>query len=77
LSEESLHHAVRTLLHQHAEHWGRDPQDLVQVSALAHAAIEVLLACGLAQPGVAGGVRPSPLAARFRSPSLRIAGAPA
>jgi uncharacterized protein (TIGR02678 family) len=77
LSAESLRDAVRALLREHAEHWGRDPQDPAQVSALADAAVDVLLACGLARPGIAGGLRPSPLAARFRSPALRHAGAKA
>jgi uncharacterized protein (TIGR02678 family) len=76
LSGEAVRDAVHGLVSEHGGHWGRDADDPAQVSALSHAAVEVLLACGLASRSALGGLRPSPLAARFRTPALRAAGAP-
>lgn len=75
LSAEAVRDAVHSLIREHGAHWGRDADDPVQVTALAQAATEVLLACGLAVRTELGGLRPTPLAARFRSPLLRTAGA--
>jgi uncharacterized protein (TIGR02678 family) len=74
LSPEPLRDAVLDLTTEHGHHWGRDPHDPRQVSALADSAIEVLVACELARRSDAGGLTPTPLAARFRSPALRTAG---
>lgn len=74
LSAESLRDAVRALVRKYAEHWGRDPEDPAQVSAMADSAVDVLVACGLAHPGIAGGLRPTPLSARFRAPALHTSG---
>ncbi|MGA2009794.1 MAG: TIGR02678 family protein [Solirubrobacteraceae bacterium] len=71
ISGEALRDAVYALVADHGHHWGRDAGDPVQVTALTDAATEVLLACGLARRGELGGVRPTPLAARFRAPELR------
>jgi uncharacterized protein (TIGR02678 family) len=75
LSAEAVRDAAHALVRQHGEHWSRDAEDPAQVSALAQAAAEVLLACGLASRTDLGGLRPSPLAARFRQPVVRRAGA--
>lgn len=74
LSAEALRHAIHELVTQHGRHWSRDAADPAQIGALTEAAIEVLLACGLALRTEAGGLRPSPLAARFRSPVVRTPG---
>jgi uncharacterized protein (TIGR02678 family) len=74
LSDEAVRDAVSALVSEHGAHWGRDADDPAQVTALAQAASEVLLACGLAARTDLGGLRPSPLAARFRSPVVRTAG---
>lgn len=74
LSTEALRDVVLQLVSEHGNHWGRDANDPAQTAALTEQAIEVLLACGLARRGEAGGLRPSPLAGRFRSPTLRMAG---
>ena len=71
LSPEAVRDAVVALVTEHGAHWGRDAEDPVQVSALTDAATDVLLACDLACRTDAGGLRPSPLAARFRSPVVR------
>lgn len=76
VSAEALRSAVAALLDEHGQHWGRDRDDPAQVAELADAATEVLLACGLATRGSAGGLVPRALAARFRSPTLRTARGP-
>ena len=75
LSGEALRDAVLGLVTEHGGSWGRDAADPAQVTALARAATEVLLACDLVRRNDAGGLRPTPLAARFRSPVVRTAGA--
>lgn len=75
LSREAVREHVRTLVRRHGEHWGRDADDPAQVASLAEAATEVLLACDLVRRTATGALKPSPLAGRFRSPSLRIPGA--
>ena len=75
VSAETLRDAVASLVVAHGRHWGRDADDPAQVSALAAAATDLLVACDLARRAGAGGVRPRPLAARFRTPMLRTAGA--
>jgi len=74
ISEEALREHVRALLLRHGHHWQRDPGDPVQVTALARDAAAVLCALDLARQE-AEGLRPRPLAARFRSPELRVPGA--
>ncbi len=71
ISDEAMREHVRALLVRHAEHWQRDPGDPVQVARLARDAIAVLCALDLASEEP-DGVRPRPLAARFRSPELRV-----
>jgi uncharacterized protein (TIGR02678 family) len=73
VSAEALRGAVVTLMSEHGAHWGRDRDDPAQVAELTDAARDVLLACGLAAPGRAGGLVPRPIAARFRSPTIRSA----
>lgn len=75
LSEEALRDAVSGLVAAHGDHWGRDADDPAQVAALGVAATEVLVACDLARRTDTGGVEPRPLAARFRAPTVRTAGA--
>lgn len=75
LSPEAVRDAVRDLVLAHGCHWGCDADDSAQVAALAGAATEVLVACDLARPTATGGVHPRPLAARFRTPTVRTAGA--
>jgi uncharacterized protein (TIGR02678 family) len=75
ISAEALRDAVSDLVTRHGPHWGRDAEDPVQITALTEAATEILIACDLARRPDAGGLRPSPLAARFRSPMVRTAGA--
>jgi uncharacterized protein (TIGR02678 family) len=74
LSAESVRDAVRALVREYAEHWGRDPEDPAQVGAMADSAVDVLVACDLARRGIAGGLRPTPLSARFRAPALHASG---
>jgi hypothetical protein len=74
ISEEAVREHVRALLVRHAEHWQHDPADPVQVTRLARDATAVLCALDLAREEV-DGLRPRPLAWRFRSPDLRVAGA--
>lgn len=74
LSAEAVRAAVRELVARHGDHWHRDPDDPAQVSYLAGAASDVLVACGLARRTAEGGLRPLPLAARFREPELRSGG---
>ncbi len=73
ISAEALREHVRRLVARHGEHWQRDADDAVQVSCLARDATAVLCALDLARDE--DGLRPRPLAARFRSPELRPAGA--
>ena len=75
ISAEALRDRVFELVTEHGHHWGRDADDPVQIAALTEAATGVLVACDLARRGDTGGLRPSPLAARFRSPVIRGAGA--
>ena len=74
LSAEALRRAIHELVAEHGHHWSRDAADPEQIEALTDAATEVLLACGLARRTDTGGLRPSPLAARFRSPVVRTPG---
>lgn len=73
ISAEGLRDAVRRLVAEHGRHWSRDAGDPAQVTALTEAATEVLVACDLARRGEGGVLRPTPLAARFRSPAVRTA----
>ena len=75
LSREAIRDAVAALLAEHGEHWSRDARDIAQVSALTEAAVDVLLACDLLRRSGTGGFHPTPLAGRFRAPSLRTSGA--
>jgi uncharacterized protein (TIGR02678 family) len=75
LSAEALRDAVSGLVIAHGRHWGRDADDPAQVTALAASATDVLVACDLARRVGSGGLQPTPLAARFRTPTLRTAGA--
>jgi uncharacterized protein (TIGR02678 family) len=71
LSFEALRDAVADLVAKHRHHWDRNPDDPDEVAALTAAATDILLACDLARPsGPSGGLRATPLAARFRSPTL-------
>lgn len=74
ISAEALRGHVRRLVARHGEHWQRDAGDPVQVSRLARDATAVLCALDLAREDE-DGLRPGSLAARFRSPELRTAGA--
>jgi len=75
VSAEALRDAVSDLVVAHGRHWGRDADDPAQVTALAAAATDILVACDLARRCGPRGVRPRPLAARFRTPTVRTAGA--
>jgi uncharacterized protein (TIGR02678 family) len=75
LSAEAVRDAVGELIARHGDHWRRDRDDPAQVAFLTTAAGDVLVACGLARQTEAGGLRPLPLAARFREPALRSGGA--
>ena len=75
ISCEALRDAVFGLVTEHGGSWSRDATDPAQVTALAQAATEVLVACDLVRRSDTGGLRPTPLAARFRSPAVRTAGA--
>jgi len=74
ISAEALRSHVRKLVARHGEHWQRDADDPVQISGLARDATAVLCALDLAREDE-DGLRPRPLAARFRSPELRTSGA--
>ncbi len=77
LSFEALRDAVAGLVGKHRRHWARNPDDPDEVAALTAAATDILLACDLARrSGPSGGVRATPLAARFRSPTLHAAEGP-
>lgn len=71
LSEEAIREQVAALARIHGAHWGRDPSDPTEMTALARAATETLTACDLARRTAAGALAPTPLAARFRDPTLR------
>ena len=71
LSTEAMRDAVRRLVAEHGEHWSRDPDDPGHVATLAAAATEVLRACDLIRRSPAGAWQPTPLAARFRAPTLK------
>ena len=74
LSFEALRDAVTDLVAKHRHHWDRNPDDPDEVAALTAAATDILLACDLARrSGPSGGLRATPLAARFRSPTLHAA----
>jgi len=73
MSAQAVRDAVSDLVAAHGRHWGRDADDPAQVTALAEAATDVLVACDLAQRADAGGLRPRPLAARFRTPTVKRA----
>jgi len=74
LSREAIRHQVNRLVAEHGDHWGRDASEPAQIASLAEAATEVLIACDLLRRLESGALRPSPLAGRFRAPSLRTAG---
>jgi len=73
LSSVALRDAVAGLVSRHGRHWDRSAEDPVEIAALTAAATEVLLASDLARRSGAAGLRAMPLAARFRSPTLRAA----
>ena len=74
LSREAIRDQVNRLVAEHGDHWGRDASQPAQIASLAEAATEVLIACDLLRRLESGALRPSPLAGRFRAPSLRTAG---
>jgi hypothetical protein len=74
LSGEAVRDAVHDLVAAHGAHWGREASDPVGVSALADAATQVLADVGLLRRTDGGGLAPTPLAARFRSPTIRAEG---
>jgi uncharacterized protein (TIGR02678 family) len=71
VTSETLRGWVTELVTAHGRHWDRDPDDHAQIHALTQAARSVLIASDLARETPSGALRPTPLAARFRSPSLR------
>lgn len=74
ISPEALRAAVADLVRRHGHHWDRHADDPDEILTLTAAATEVLLACDLARQAANTGLRPTALAARFRSPELRAAG---
>ncbi|HWH12504.1 MAG TPA: TIGR02678 family protein [Solirubrobacteraceae bacterium] len=76
LSGEAVRDAVHDLIAAHGAHWGREASDPVGVSAVTEAATKVLADVGLVRRTDAGGLAPTPLAARFRSPTVRGGGTP-
>lgn len=74
LSVEAIRGAVLERVVEYGRHWARDAEDPVQIAALTEAVTEVLLACDLARRAHSGALRPTPLAGRFRSPTLRARG---
>ena len=74
LSDEAVRAAVADLIAKHGDHWHRDRDDPAQLSQLAVATTDVLVAAGLARRTDAGGLQPTPLAARFREPKLQTGG---
>lgn len=77
LSGEALRDAVHDLIAAYGTHWGREATDPLAVSALTDAATQVLIDLGLIRRTAAGGLVPTPLAARFRAPTVRATGATA
>ncbi len=75
LSFEALRDAVAGLVKKHGQHWDRNPNDPDEIAAMTAAAAEILVSCDLARRSGTSGLRPGPLAARFRSPVLHAAGA--
>jgi len=74
LSLEALRDAVVGLVGRHRRHWDRDPDDPAEIAAMTAAATDILLACDLARrSGPSEGLRPTALAARYRSPTLHAA----
>ena len=73
LSFEALRDAVAVLVATHGRHWDRSADDPEEVAELTAAAIDILLAFDLARPGPSGGLTATPLAGRFRSPTLHAA----
>jgi uncharacterized protein (TIGR02678 family) len=73
LSFEALRDAVGDLVSRHGRHWDRNADDPEEIATLTAAAVEIVLACDLARRSGPSGVRPTALAARFRSPVLRAA----
>jgi uncharacterized protein (TIGR02678 family) len=73
LSTEGLRDAVAALVSRYGRHWDRSPEDPEEIAALAVAATEILLACDLARRSGASGFSATPLAGRFRSPTLQAA----
>ena len=76
MSESELRDLVRSLLAEHRVHWERDPEDPEQVAASAGAALTVLEQLDLVCVEPGGAILPRPLAARFRTPTMRRAGDP-
>jgi uncharacterized protein (TIGR02678 family) len=76
VSREELRRAVARLVAEHGEHWGRDLDGPAQLAQLTESAIDVLVQSGLAMPSDIGGLVPSPIAARFRTPTVRTTGGP-
>jgi uncharacterized protein (TIGR02678 family) len=74
LSDEAVRDAVADLIAKHGDHWRRDRDDPAQLAHLTIAVADVLVAAGLARRTDAGGLQPTPLAARFREPVLRSGG---
>lgn len=74
LSDEAVRGAVADLIAKHGDHWRRDRDDPAQLAHLTFAAAEVLVAAGLARRTDAGGLQPTPLAARFREPAVQSGG---
>jgi uncharacterized protein (TIGR02678 family) len=74
LSGEALRDAVHDLIAAHGMHWGREAADPFAVSALTDAATQVLIDVGLLRRTDAGGLVPTPFAARFRAPTVRTTG---
>ncbi|MGH2842520.1 MAG: TIGR02678 family protein [Solirubrobacteraceae bacterium] len=71
LSREALRDAVGELVRRHGDHWQRNCEDPLDVAALTEAALEILLGSGLCRRCGSSALTPTPLAARFRSPTVR------
>jgi uncharacterized protein (TIGR02678 family) len=71
LSAEAVRDAVIDLVKAHGRHWDRNSDDPAEIIALTGAATEVLLSCDLARRSGSAALRATPLAARFRSPTVR------
>jgi uncharacterized protein (TIGR02678 family) len=75
LSFEALRDGVARLVAEHRHHWERNPDDPDEIGALTAAAADILLAGDLARrSGQSGGLRATPLAGRFRAPTLHVKG---